>query len=55
MSSEEMDLDEEYENCRNETGASDKDLQQLENRVTPTTKQGKCLEACYLNYMQVVS
>lgn len=55
MSSEKSELYEALSICKNESGASDMDVEKLENRVAPVTKEAKCLEACYLNYMEVVS
>lgn len=41
--------------CKNETGASDKDVTDMLNYVAPTTKVTKCLNECILNKLGVVS
>lgn len=41
--------------CKKETAASDMDLLQMMNRAKPATRQAKCLSACYLNKIGVVS
>lgn len=41
--------------CKNETNATDMDLKQMMNRAIPTTKEAKCLTACFLNIVGVVS
>lgn len=56
MSSEESD--ERYMEliaCKNETNASDMDLELMISRAIPATKEAKCLNACYLNKLGVVS
>lgn len=41
--------------CKNETNASDMDLEQILNRGIPATKEAKCLNACFMNKLGVVS
>lgn len=56
MSSEESeDAYMDSTDCKNETGASDKDLEEIINRTGPTTKTAKCFTACHLNKLGVVS
>lgn len=41
--------------CQNESGATEKDVADLYNRVLPTTKAGKCFSACVLGKLEIVS
>lgn len=41
--------------CKNETGAADTDIEDLYNRVLPTTKQAKCLNLCVFKKLDIVS
>lgn len=41
--------------CKNETGATDMDMEDLYNRNLPTTKQAKCLNACVFKKLDLVS
>lgn len=41
--------------CKNETGATEADVGDLYNRVLPTTKPAKCLNACVFDKIEIVS
>ncbi|XP_037036878.1 general odorant-binding protein 19d-like [Bradysia coprophila] len=40
--------------CKNETGASDADIEELHNRGIPTTKVGKCFNKCMFNRLEIL-
>jgi len=42
------------EACRNETGASITDLNELDARMIPTTKIAKCFNACVMNKLGIM-
>lgn len=41
--------------CKRQTNASDMDISEWMYRVTPTTKEAKCLNACLSNQLGIVS
>lgn len=48
-------MDKEILQCKEKEGASDKDLKELINDVLPTTKEGKCLNACVMELVGIVN
>nr|AWC08459.1 odorant-binding protein 48 [Bradysia odoriphaga] len=40
--------------CKNETGATDADIEELHNRNIPTTKVGKCFNKCIFNRIEIL-